>query len=352
MARGERPVHLAYTWFAEDGKPSEPWDTFRIQLPRDVPPGNALSLLEVPFKTPPLLGNYVLRWDLVEEGQTWFFRKGAAPLEVAVEVSDQVLFAPWAAQASHNPRQAELVFDGQASTVWDSKASQAPGMWFLVDLGQPLVLDRVRVSSPGRGFPLGYKVHLSDNGRDWHLVAQNPRNWTNIDVAFSPCQARYMRLEQTGQADWPASWVISEISISATAPWQRVEASHHPEEAQLAIDGDLRTAWSTQPSRQEAGMWYEVDMGNLRRIEGVTLEHPSSQLPRGFVVKVSADRDEWHVVGRNDDNWQKVNVRFPAIAARYIRVETTNASLHYPWGVSALTIWRAAPVWLVGRQDS
>jgi hypothetical protein len=352
MARGERPVHVAYTWFTEDDKLSEPWDTFRIQLPRDVLPGDALAVVEVPFKTPPLLGNYVLRWDLVEEGQTWFFRQGAAPLEVAVEVSDQVLFAPWAAQASHNPRQADLAFDGKASTVWDSKASQVPGMWFLVDLGQPLVLDRVRVSSPGRGFPLGYKVHLSDNGRDWHLAAQKPRNWTNIDVAFSPCQARYMRLEQTGQSDWPASWMISEISVGATAPWEGAEASHHPEEAQQAIDGDLRTAWSTLSAHQEPGMWFEVDMGNLRRIEGVTLEHPSSQLPRGFVVKVSADRVEWQAVGRNDDNWKKADVRFPAIAARYVRVETTNASQHHPWGVSALTVWRSAPVWLVGRQDS
>ncbi|MCL7452806.1 MAG: discoidin domain-containing protein [Anaerolineae bacterium] len=352
MARGERPVHLAYTWFMEDGKPTEPWDTFRIQLPRDVLPGDTLAMANIGFKTPPLLGNYILRWDLVEEGQTWLFRRGAAPLEVPVEVSDQVLFAPWAAQASHNPRQAELAFDGQAGSVWDSKADQIPGMWFLVDLGQALVLDRVRVSSPGRGFPLGYKIHLSDNGRDWHLVAQGARNWANIDVAFAPCQARYMRLEQTGQADRPASWMISEIRVSATAPWRGAEASHHREDTQQAIDGDLRTAWSTQSAQQEPGMWFEVDMGNLRRIEGVTLEHPSSQMPRGFVVKVSADRETWQEVGRRDENWTKPDVRFPAIAARHVRVETTNSSPDYPWGIASLTVWRTEPVWLVGRQDS
>jgi hypothetical protein len=352
MARGERPVHLAYTWFTEDGSPSEPWDTYRIQLPRDVLPGDALAVMGIPFKTPPLLGNYILRWDLVEEGQTWFFRKGAAPLEVTVEVSDQVLFAPWAAQASHNPRQAGWAFDGKTSSVWDSKATQVPGMWFLVDLGQELVLDRIRVSSPGRGFPVGYKIHLSDNGRDWHLVAQKAQNSTNIDVAFSPCQARYVRLEQTGRPEWPAPWMISEISVSATAPWEGADASLQPEEARLAIDGDLRTAWSTGVPHQESGMWFEADMGNLRRIEGVTLEHPSGQIPRGFVVRVSADRSTWQEVGREDDNWEKPDVRFPALAARYVRVETTNSSQHNPWGIAGLTVWRSSPVWLMGRQES
>jgi len=99
-------------------------------------------------------------------------------------------------------------------------------------------------------------------------------------------------------------------------------------------------------------MWFEVDMGNLRRIEGVTLEHPSSQMPRGFVVRVSADRETWQEVGRRDENWTKPDVRFPAIAARYVRVETTHSSPDYPWGINSLTVWRTEPVWLLGRQDS
>ena len=48
----------------------------------------------------------------------------------------------------------------------------------------------------------------------------------NIDVAFAPCRAQCIRLEQTGQADWPASWMISEVSASATSLWAGAEASH------------------------------------------------------------------------------------------------------------------------------
>ena len=349
-AGGEFPVHLAYNWFTAEGRPAEPWATFRFRLPHDVPPGDILALLDVPFRTPPVLGDYILRWDLVAEGLTWFFRQGAAPLEVPVEVSDRSLLVPWTAEASHNPDDVGLAFDGDPSTSWDSGSDQAPGMWFEVDLGQDLVLDRVRVSSPGRGFPVGYKVKLSTDGQNWHLVAEKPKNWTNIEVAFPPLAARYLRLEQTGQPDWPATWTISEISVSATEPWAGAQASHYTDDAHEAIDARLRTAWNTRAVKQKPGMWFEVDMGSQRRIERVTLLHPTSQMPRGYTLQVSTDGAAWQEMGRKDDNWGLVDVEFPAVAARYVRVETTNSSPYQPWGIAEFTVWRSSPVWLVGRE--
>jgi hypothetical protein len=315
-----------------------------------VPPGDTLALLDVPFHTPPVLGDYILRWDLVAEGLTWFFRQGAAPLEVPVEVSDRSLLVPWTAEASHNPDDVALAFDGDPATSWDSGADQAPGMWFQVDLGQELVLDRVRVSSPGRGFPVGYKVKLSTDAQNWHLAAEEPKNWTNVDVAFPPLAARYLRLEQTGQPQWPATWTISEISVSATEPWAGAQASHYTDDAHEAIDARLRTAWNTRAVKQKPGMWFEVDMGSPRRIERVTLQHPTSQMPRGYVVQVSTDGTAWQEVGRKDDNWGAVDVEFPALTARYVRVETTNSSPYHPWGIAEFAVWRSSPVWLVGRE--
>jgi hypothetical protein len=350
-ASSKDPVHLAYHWFTNGGNLVEPWDTFRFQLPHDVPSGTAVEMNQVVFKTPPVLGNYVLRWDLVEEGQTWFFREGGAPLEVPVTVSDKVLFVPWTAQASHNTAEVDLAFDGDPTTIWDSKASQEPGMWFEVDLGRALVLDRVRAFSPGRGFPQGYKVKLSADGHDWHLVAEKPKNWTDVDVAFAPCQARYLRLEQIGRPDWGATWMISEITVSATRPWAGVQASHYTGDAHKAIDARLRSAWNTRAVKQKPGMWFELDMGNLRRIEQVVLEHPTNQLPRGYMVQISTDGQQWLEVGRKDDNWGMVNVKFQPAIARYVRVDTTNSSRYNPWGISEFAIWRSSPMWLRGRED-
>ncbi len=348
-AQGEQPVHLAYTWFTAAGELTEPWDTFRILLPGDVAPGQAVDLPDIPFRTPPLPGEYLLRWDLVEEGVTWFFRRGAAPLERTIEISEEAIYPPWTARASHNAGAVTLAFDGDPTTFWDSGANQEPGMWFQVDLGQVLVLDRVRVQSPGRGFPVGYKIKLSTDGQDWHLVAEKPHNWTDIDAAFAPCPARYVHLEQTGTPDWPATWMIGEISVSATEPWAGAEASHYGDYASQAVDARLRTYWNTRAVKQKPGMWFQVDMGSPRRIEGVTLIHPTGQQPRGYVVLVSADGQNWQEVGRNDDNWGMLDVRFAAVTARYVRVETTNSSPWHPWGISEFVIWRASPLWIHGR---
>jgi hypothetical protein len=350
-AGGSHPVHLAYNWFTEDGRVSEPWDTFRTQLPHDVPSGDSVDLIDVPFKTPAASGYYFLRWDLVEEGQTWFYQRGSASLVVAVTVIDhrpRTRSVSWMARASHNAQEAALVFDGDPGTAWDSKAEQAPGMWFELDLGQILALDRVRVASPSQGFPAGYLVKLSEDGRDWHLVAEKAQNWTDVDVAFAPTSARYLRLEQTGQLGWPATWMINEIAVSATQPWAGGKASHYTRDAARALDARLGTAWSTRAVKQKPGMWFEVDMGSPRQIERVTLEHPQNEFPRGFVVEVSSDGQAWKPVGRNDDNWDKVDVHFPPTSAAFVRVRTTRISDLHPWGIKEFFVWRSSPAWLRG----
>ena len=350
-ASGAHPVHLAYTWFTEQGTLSEPWDTFRTPLPHDVKPGETVRLPDLRFKVPDVLGSYILRCDLLEEGLHWFFRQGGAPLEVPIAVSDAVQFVPWTAQASDNPDDVAMAFDGDPQSAWDSQATQIPGMWFEVDLGQVLVLDRVRVASPGRGFPAGYRMYLSADGQDWHLVAQRERNWTNVEAVFAPCHARYLRLEQTGEPDWHATWMISEVTVSVTRPWAGGTTSHFSGDAHRALDARLDTAWSTRNAIQKPGMWFELDMGSLREVERVVLEHPASRQPRGYMVEISADGQTWQEVGRKDDNWARVDVSFGAAWVRYLRVSTTNSSPYHAWGISEVCIWRASPVWLVGRAD-
>lgn len=350
LASGAHPVCLAYTWFTEQGSLSEPWDTFRTPLPHDVLPGETVDLPDLRFKAPEVLGKYILRCDLLEEGSLWFFRQGGAPLEAPVDVADMVLFVPWTAQASHNPAEVAMAFDGDPLTAWDSEAGQTPGMWFEVDLGQLLVLDRVRVASPGRGFPVGYRMWLSADGQDWCLVAQQAQNWTNVEAAFAPCQARYLRLEQTGQPEWQTTWMISEITVSATEPWAGATASHFSGDARRALDARLDTAWNTRNAKQKPGMWFQLDMGSPRQVERVTLEHPPSQQPRGYVVEISTDGQTWQEVGRNDDNWGKVDAGFSAVPVRHIRVSTTNSSPYHPLGISELAVWRSSPIWMVGHE--
>jgi hypothetical protein len=309
-----------------------------------------VDLLDIALTTPGVPGDYVLRWDLVEEGVTWFFRQGAAPLEVAVEISDQAQFVAWTALASHQPADVALAFDGNPDTAWDSGANQQPGMWFQLDLGQVRVVDRVKATSPGRGFPVAYNVKLSENGQDWRLVAASDKNWRDIDASFSPCRARYVRLEQTGTPQWTTTWTISEIAVAFADPWAGAEASHFTADSGKAIDARLDTAWNTRNALQKPGMWFKLDMGSLRLIERVVLQHPKNQQPRGYIVQISGDGQNWQEVGRKDDNWAMVDVTFAPAAARYVRVETTNSSPYQPWGIAEFIAWDSSPRWLRGHR--
>jgi len=54
-------------------------------------------------------------------------------------------------------------------------------------------------------------------------------------------------------------------------------------------------------------------------------------------------------VGRKDDNWGRIDVEFPAVSARFVRVETTNSSQYHPFGIKEFVVWRSSPQWLRGR---
>jgi hypothetical protein len=59
----------------------------RTPLPQDLVPG---AEVEMPLTVvaPPTRGNYVLEIDMVHEGVTWFWERGAKPLRLRVKVTD------------------------------------------------------------------------------------------------------------------------------------------------------------------------------------------------------------------------------------------------------------------------
>jgi len=124
-----------------------------------------VSLTDIALKSPATPGQYVLRWDLVEEGVAWFSKKGAAPLEMSVEVAaGGIPSTPWQARASHNQADVGKAFDKNPDTFWDSQAPQQPGMWYELDLGQVQTIERIKIESPGRGFDGLYPERLHRPG--------------------------------------------------------------------------------------------------------------------------------------------------------------------------------------------
>jgi len=87
-AGGATPVHLSYHWLDPSSR-MVVWDGSRALLPADVAPGQS-AVVALQVASPPALGLYTLRLDLVEEGVTWFSVQGVTPRDFAISVTTGV----------------------------------------------------------------------------------------------------------------------------------------------------------------------------------------------------------------------------------------------------------------------
>lgn len=341
-AGGQQPVHLGYHWYDSAGAIAPAWEDIRSDLPGDVAPGAAVTV-QAEVGAPAAPGQYVLKWDMVEEGVAWFAWRGAATLDVPVNVPSVQPPAPaWRASASINGGDAPYAIDGNMQTAWSSQASQQPGMWFMLDLGLEQALSGVRMDSPGKDFPRGYRLEASSDGQTWrHIVSKDP-NWSALDVSFAPVPARYLRITQTRTPRWPVNWSISEISLDSASVW-RASASPNPQDAAKAIDGDVGTAWSTLAA-QRPGAWFQLDLGQQLYVDRVLLDNTANpRYPRGYVMRVSLDGQTWQDVSRRVSNWAPVDVSVGPRWVRYLHIENTGSSPWHPWAIAEITLIQATP---------
>jgi peptidoglycan hydrolase-like amidase len=89
-AGGENPIRLGYHWFDMSSR-AVVWDGARTLLPRDVAPGEELTLT-VDMRAPQSEGAYALSWDMVQEGKSWFSRAAVPMKQELVVVQHGVTF--------------------------------------------------------------------------------------------------------------------------------------------------------------------------------------------------------------------------------------------------------------------
>src|SRR5438270_552555 len=82
------PVNLGYHWTNSAGKTAV-GDGLRTKLPADVPAGQ-LTQVQATLAFPSAPGTYLLRWDLVQEGISWFSGKGVKMPEQTVSVTPYI----------------------------------------------------------------------------------------------------------------------------------------------------------------------------------------------------------------------------------------------------------------------
>jgi mono/diheme cytochrome c family protein/glucose/arabinose dehydrogenase len=145
----------------------------------------------------------------------------------------------WKVTASHNTASAA---SGLTLRGWTSGAPQQAGMWFQIELPEPMEITEVQfdaagggpLGSAGRGggrgrggaaapvpagppptpgFPRQYQVQVSTDGRTWSApVAQGQGSALTI-ASFAPVRATFVRITQTGTAANAPAWVIQNLRI-------------------------------------------------------------------------------------------------------------------------------------------
>jgi hypothetical protein len=340
-AQGEHRVLAGYRWLTVDGAPSADVPELRTALPHDILPGEreefAASLV-----TPDRAGLYRLTWDLFAERIAWFADGGNPVLDIPVRVTDaSVVGTGWRAEASSNGTQALLAIDGDLGSFWTSSEPQATGMWFRVDLGEPALIDGLAFRSPGAGHPYAFTVRVSEEGETWRTVAAVQDNSSDVVTDFAPAHVRYAQVDLILPS--AEEWMIAAVEIHSGAAW-KATASHKNEFAGHAIDDNPLTAWSTVEP-QAANMWFQIDLGRVESVTGVTLLPPVNEYPAGYRLALwKENAGGWQKVAERLDNRGPVDVRFAPIETQFVNLQLLQAA-EIPFAVRSSRIVRAMTGW-------
>lgn len=122
----------------------------------------------------------------------------------------------WKLRASHSSNKVASAIDGNRGSRWDSGTVQRPGMWFSIELPEPVMVLALTLDARGSNddYPRGYIVHTSEDGKSWETTVAEGRGVhpvTQIELS-SAKPTKHIRVTQTGSSP-NKYWSIHELSI-------------------------------------------------------------------------------------------------------------------------------------------
>ena len=123
----------------------------------------------------------------------------------------------WQASASAKSEHAAKAIDGDANTRWDVGGAQAPGQWFMIDMGkvQPIsavALDYAKSDNDG---PRGYALAVSEDGAKWTTVLESSKEAPKSELKLKldkAVKARFVKIDQKGSTGG-TFWSIHEFNV-------------------------------------------------------------------------------------------------------------------------------------------
>ncbi len=350
QATGHDAVTLGYRWFNALGEEvPAPTSTGALALSADVPPREAAPFDDVVVHTPATPGDFTLRFDLAH-GSTWFHGEASSLAEMQVRIKAPPL--EWGAEfLAHNTPAHLLVgqtvdvalrIANTGKRVWHVDGDNpvhAAYQWLNPNGAQRFDVQELRTALPhdvAPGDEVDFVARLTAPNTPgvyqlhWDLIAEGISWFADVPTQGGPGN--------------PA--LILPLTVGAvptlTSLW-RAEASHNAASAILAIDGDLGSFWTNQ-SRQAQGMWFRVDLGEPRLIDGIAFRSPGHGYPFAYTVRISNDGQVWRTVWAvAQGNTRDVVASFAPFHVLYAQIDLL-APHDSEWMISEVQI-HPSPLW-------
>ena len=120
----------------------------------------------------------------------------------------------------------------------------------------------------------------------------------------------------------------------------RATASHSPDKAKNALDGNPKTRWDTS-TPMRPGMWYMLEFGMERTFTKITLDTRGSRgdYPRGYEVYVSRDPKQWGPpVAKGKGTKPVTEITFKPASGRFLRIVQTGQTSRLFWSIHELKV--------------
>jgi hypothetical protein len=216
-------------------------------------------------------------------------------------------------------------------------------------LGSPEALVRILLNGligeiDGKSYP-GLMVPQKANDDLWvaQVLTYIRNSFGNSAPTITPEEVAKIRKAAGDRAPYTMSELalFLEIPRDAMKQWV-VSASENTQGARSAIDGEMKTRWSTNKSRED-GQWYQIDLGKSYELSRISLDTSGSDndFPKKYELRISEDGDKWSNPVAVGDGRTVLPIDLPPkTATRFLRiVQKTNQGGF--WSIHELKVYGA-----------
>jgi putative membrane-bound dehydrogenase-like protein len=210
-----------------------------------------------------------------------------------------------------------------------------------------IVLHGITGDIDGKSYP-GAMIPQKANDDLWvaQVLTYIRNSFGNTAPTITPEDVAKIRKATT---DRQQPYVMTELALflaiprEATSKWV-FSASENSKEARRALDGDAKSRWSTNKSREE-GQWFQFDMGKPFEVSRLSIDTTDSKndFPKKFELRKSDDGVKWSEPIYSGDGKTVITIDLPPkTVTRFLRVIQKTAQGGF-WSIHELGVYGAEP---------